>query len=325
MKKNLIIMSMTALILTGCSGDRAKISNPEVEVGGIKDHNVTADDLYQEMIENGGNGLTAFYSIIDQYILDDQYPRDDEKVASEYTELYEQYEEYYSSQGSSLKDMLKNNGETEESFSDSVYNSVQLQMAIKKYVTESVVTDEDIKTEYKERGEKNRASIITVTVPETDAEGKTIETAEAQTLATEKINSILKRLNDGEDFAKVAAETSEQETTAAKGGDLGYFYENEQEKIIVTKVKSLKTGDYTKEYFETSYGYTIVMKTEDPVTPSLEDDKKAIIDKLVKNEMTSNDYSAATQIALRKEYGMVINDEVLKNQYSIFQENSKEN
>lgn len=85
----------------------------------------------------------------------------------------------------------------------------------------------------------------------------------------EKAKELLKRLQGGESFEKLAKENS-QDGTAAQGGDLGYFTLQDVVPAFGEAAFALKPGELAKEPVKSQYGYHIV-KVEDkrirPVPP----------------------------------------------------------
>ncbi len=82
--------------------------------------------------------------------------------------------------------------------------------------------------------------------------------------AYQKAKDIIDKLNQGEDFAKLAKEYSEDPGTKDKGGDLGFVkrgvFVPEFDKAIFD---DLKVGEITQEPVETIFGYHIIQKLEE--------------------------------------------------------------
>jgi peptidyl-prolyl cis-trans isomerase SurA len=103
------------------------------------------------------------------------------------------------------------------------------------------VSDDEVRAYY-ERHVKDgsnvqvRASHVFVAIPE-GADPTTV--AEKQRQA----QKILERAQAGEDFAKLARESSDDAATRADGGDLGYFGKDMLPKAIEELVFSMKVGD----------------------------------------------------------------------------------
>jgi peptidyl-prolyl cis-trans isomerase SurA len=103
------------------------------------------------------------------------------------------------------------------------------------------ISDDDVKAYY-ERHLKSganvqvRASHIFVSIPDgADAATVTEKQAHAQKL--------LERAQAGEDFAKLARESSDDPATRAEGGDLGYFGKDMLPKAIEEMVFAMKPGE----------------------------------------------------------------------------------
>lgn len=91
--------------------------------------------------------------------------------------------------------------------------------------------------------------------------------AKDSTQAEAKINELYQKLEQGEEFATLAKQHSDDPGSASKGGDLGMsrlLPEMENLKIKLGK------GEYSKP-FQTAYGYHILTVTEVEETPSFED------------------------------------------------------
>ena len=71
---------------------------------------------------------------------------------------------------------------------------------------------------------------------------------------------VLKLALDGEDFATLAKEYSD-DSSASKDGDLGYFTQDEMVSAFSKAAFSLKTGEIYNKVVETSSGYHIIKKT----------------------------------------------------------------
>jgi len=99
---------------------------------------------------------------------------------------------------------------------------------------------------------------------------------EAEALA--KTQTLLKRLQAGEDFAKVAQAESDDAGTGAKGGDLGGFSHGQMVPAFDTAAFALKPGELS-EPVKTQFGYHII-KLESKGKVSYEEAKPSIDKKL---------------------------------------------
>ena len=75
---------------------------------------------------------------------------------------------------------------------------------------------------------------------------------------TKKIEKdIIKKLNNGEDFDKLAKEYSTDKATKDKGGDTGWFNTRHMHEEFEKAANNLKKGTYTTTPVKTKYGYHI--------------------------------------------------------------------
>jgi len=83
----------------------------------------------------------------------------------------------------------------------------------------------------------------------------------------EQAEAIIKKLEAGADFAKLAAEDS-KDPSGKNGGDLGWFNLQTMVKPFSDAVAALKKGEITKQPVETQYGWHVI-KLEDTRTPTI--------------------------------------------------------
>ena len=72
---------------------------------------------------------------------------------------------------------------------------------------------------------------------------------------------VLEKLGEGEDFAILAGELSECETSAPKGGDVGIFRSGQMIAEFEKAVHNLKIGEVSKPV-ESELGYHIIQRLE---------------------------------------------------------------
>jgi peptidyl-prolyl cis-trans isomerase SurA len=103
------------------------------------------------------------------------------------------------------------------------------------------------------RGDKINVRHILIRIEKSSADDKQVY---------ERLNEIRKRALDGEDFNKLAQECSDDSTTKAQGGELGWFaLDDIQIDEFKNAVDTLKIGEISAP-FQTQFGYHIV-KLED--------------------------------------------------------------
>ncbi len=125
--------------------------------------------------------------------------------------------------------------------------------ALQEVYSQIKITDEDA-LKYFNEVTQVRARHILIKVDE-NADEKTVE--EKKKLA----ESIRQRILNGEDFAKLAKEYSEDEGTKDKGGDLGFFGKGQMVQEFENAAFSLKPGEIS-ELVKTKYGFHIIQVLE---------------------------------------------------------------
>ncbi|MGE5840431.1 MAG: peptidylprolyl isomerase [Deltaproteobacteria bacterium] len=137
----------------------------------------------------------------------------------------------------------------------------------KEVLSRITVTEEDMKLYYQAHQEEFRTPesvkashvLIRVNPGASDDEKKK---------AREKAEAALKRIKDGEDFAKVASEVSEDPGSKTKGGDLGFFSKGRMVKPFEDAAFALKPGQLS-DVVESPFGFHVI-KVEDKKEAAIE-------------------------------------------------------
>tara|TARA_R110000765_G_scaffold136630_7_gene235877 strand:+ start:531 stop:2426 length:1896 start_codon:yes stop_codon:yes gene_type:complete len=131
--------------------------------------------------------------------------------------------------------------------------------------------------------EQRRASHILVEVADDDADAKA------------RIEAAAARINAGEDFAKVAADVSEDGGSARNGGDLGYVIKGSFDPSFDDALFALKTDEVSAPVL-TSYGYHLIKLTDlkAPEVPTLESMREQLVQEL-KSEQVERAFVDASQ------------------------------
>ena len=149
-------------------------------------------------------------------------------------------------------------------FSDNFLANEYLKREVAQKVT---VSDDEVKTYYDSHKdefktqEMVKARHILVRVENAASEDE-------KKKAKDKAEMYLKKIMDGEDFAKMAAEVSDDPGSKAKGGDLGFFPKGRMVKSFEDAAFALKPGE-TSGIVETQFGFHII-KVEDKKEPTIE-------------------------------------------------------
>lgn len=314
MKKNTIIsLCLVALLVTGC-GKIAKLENGEEVVVSINGENITANDLYNQIKDKYGRDVLI--NMVDTIILDKTYKTDDYM-----TNIINKEVDYYKGQlGENFLPYIKSEiglNSEQELFTYFLLD-YKRSLAIKDYV-KNTVTDKEIKDYYKKETVGDiKASHILIQPNVTDgmtSEEITAKEKEAEDLAKE----LIKKLNNGDDFAKLAKEYG-SDGTASKGGDLGWFNKGAMDEAFEKAAFALKKDEYTLTPVKSSFGYHLILKTGEKDKPALDEVKDSVIEDIATNKLSEGDttipYKALQE--LRKKHDLKIDDSELKKQYDSY-------
>jgi len=173
---------------------------------------------------------------------------------------------------------------TVDAITSQIKQSKTIQMFIEEKVMSTVsISDEETKAYFDSHPdefkmpERIRASHILLKV-----DPKATDASKAETL--KKIEEIKSKLDNGEDFAKLAEENSDC-PSSAKGGDLGFFSRGQMVKPFEETAFALKPGEVSG-VVETQFGYHIIKTQEKKIatTLSYDDIKEKLTGKLKENK-----------------------------------------
>ena len=91
----------------------------------------------------------------------------------------------------------------------------------------------------------------------------TEEKADAEEKARQEALDLIKQLDEGANFEELAKEYSDDTGSASDGGLIDYFNKdsNMDEAFLEASI-DLETGKYTEEPVKSTYGYHIILKTD---------------------------------------------------------------
>jgi peptidyl-prolyl cis-trans isomerase SurA len=158
-------------------------------------------------------------------------------------------------------------------------------------------------TDKRERIPQIRASHILVNF--NGPEGKP-DTAYARA----KIDTVMQKIKNGEDFSKLAEQYSDDTGSKKKGGDLGFFSRRMMVKPFDEAAFNLKPGELS-DVVESNFGFHIIKLTEQKPYPSFDEDKEEL-EKIFKQTRYQDDYDSLVD-GLKAKYGFTINQATLNN------------
>lgn len=316
LKKGIIVAFVT-LMLAGC-GSIPKLKDGTELIVKMDGMNITVTDFYQTLKDN--YGTYALVNSIDTTLLNKVYPTTDEltkKVDAQVLTLKNQF-------GSDFENAISYyyGVSTEKQLSDYILMSFKRQLASNDYAA-TLIKDNDIKKYYDEKSVGDiKASHILIKSDAADT-ATDAEKAKAEEEALKIAKSIINKLDAGEDFAALAKKYSD-DSSASDGGNLGYFNRGEMVAAFEDAAVALKVGEYSKTPVKTTYGYHIILKTDQKEKPKYDDVKDKIKTTLISQKVanTSN-INAFAMEWLREKHNLEIFDSELKVKYDHYMNQQK--
>ena len=280
-------------------------TEPVAEIDGLV---VTADDLYEDMKQI--YSISSLLDKIDNNILVEKYPEDDEmndEVEEQATNYYNMYKSYY---GMEKEDFLTRNGfGSKKAFLE----YLKLQYRRNKYTEDYIktkISDDEIEDYYDDKvyGDINTKHILV----KVDSNASDEEKKEAE----DKAKEIIAKLDDGKTFDEVKEEYKDDITYE----ELGYkSYNASLEAAYMEEMQKLENDSYSKTPVQTSYGYHIVYRIDQKEKPKLKDVKDEIISTLVDEKKAEDEniqYKALD--FMREEANLKFSDTVLEDKYNTY-------
>ncbi len=278
-KKNIIVivalLVVTNLFTYYASTGKTSVLGDKttVDVASVDDKTFTSNDIYTTWVEDNQSvsTLDALLTSVDEHILNDKYA-DDESVEEELELQTDQTRAYYESQGQDFDELLEQSGMDEDSWKELYRNQILSTKATQEYV-ESIITEEEVQAAYDLDVPKIKTSHILFKVePSDDVAVEEVE-QEALAKANEVYAELQLAIEESGDveatFAEFATTYSEDETSKDHGGDIGYS--NSEDALYQSAIEGLEIGEYT-EVVQTSYGYSIILKTDVQEKASLDEE-----------------------------------------------------
>src|SRR5699024_5414832 len=235
-------LSLGLIGLSACGGGTSE------NVEATKAGKVTKDDIYEDMISSvGGESLKKLMTL---KVLEDKYEVSEEDIDKELEDLKEQV-------GDEFDQVLAMQGVTE----DELRTDIKANMLQEQAITEDIEIDDEELKEYYDR-------------MNTEIEARHILVEDE-----DKAKDIKKKLDDDEDFAKLAKKHSVDEGSAEEGGDVGYFSVGSMVAAFEDAAFTMEIGEIS-DRVQSAFGYHIIevldIKESDENIVACEDKKYEI-------------------------------------------------
>ena len=308
------------MTLAGC-GAIPTLKNGEQKVASYGKSGISAEQLYDSL--KNKYGAEVFVDLFDTAILDKKYKETSAETS------------YVNSQIDSIKESAKENKmeytdvlkyygfkSTKEAKAFIKLN-YRRDLAVNDYL-KSNIKDSEIKKYYETEVYGNIKLKHILISPNTSDDMTTEDKAKAEKEAKKTAESIIKKLEKGASFSKLAKKYSDDSATAKKGGDLGWVATGDMVEEFDNAAFKLKKGKYTTSPVKTTYGYHIIYKLDEKKKPTLKSVKKEIVESLAKEKLSSDPTLYYTALdAVRKDAGLKFEDKELKKVYNTYLENAK--
>ncbi|MUT66068.1 peptidyl-prolyl cis-trans isomerase [Paenibacillus sp. NEAU-GSW1] len=239
-------------------------------VASVNGKKISQNELYNEMLPQ--SGASTLDTLITKELIDQAADKagisvSEKDVDAEIEKLVTQF-----GSQEALDSAVTQAGMTMESLRDNTFMQLKIRKILEPKTT---VKDEDVQKYFDE----NKASFAT---PEQ------IRVSHIYLATKEEAEAVLKQLNEGGDFAKLAAEKSTDTNSSPNGGDLGFIGKGDiGDEAFDTAAFALKIGEMSG-VVQSASGFHIIKKTEEKAatTPTFEEKKEDIRTQLIDEQIS---------------------------------------
>ena len=271
MKKNtkLLVWILGAIIVAAIIIVAMVTSSAKNEtLATVDGKNITKENLYDALVKD--YGAATLDTLISDKIIELESEKQNIKVTDK--EIQKELETLYAQYGGeeALTEQLKASGSTIDALKEDVVSYMETRKLIEPTIK---ITDKEISAYF----EENKDSFT---------QAEQVEASHILVKDKATAEEVLKKLNDGGDFAKLAKEYSTDTSNADNGGSLGYFGKGQMVTEFEDVAFKLKVNEIS-EPVKTEYGYHIIKVTgkKEAKVANLEDNKAAIKEQLLTEKL----------------------------------------
>lgn len=221
--------------------------------------------------------------MIDNEVVYQQAQKEKIKVTDdEVNQKYSQIEKMLDT-NQEYKKLLDDAGVDEDYLKETIKKDLAVQKYRENFEQDLKVTDKEVEKYYKEHKDDFKEESVEayhILVSTLDDNNKPVDDSKKEELKS-KAESLLKEINNGGDFEKIAKENSDDKSSGKKGGYLGYFTKDSKNAQFTKEAFKLEKGQVSN-VFETPFGYEIVKVTNKKTEQkSLEDSREEIVNRIL--------------------------------------------
>lgn len=272
-----VALSISVIGLSGCSGGTKYISS--------KAGDVTEKDIVESI---GASQLskTATSMMIQKVLLDKYKGKINEKAIEE--QLQKAQTQYGGKE--KFEQLLKQQGFTLDKYKDGLKVKAAQTLLINDY---NGVNEDKLKESYEKNKHQYHLAHILISV-KSDSNPNGLSDEEAKSKAEE----LHKKIKDGEDFATLAKENSNDTANASNGGDLGWSSKEDNSFVKEFKEAAYElTKGNVSDVVKTSFGYHIIKVLDEK--DATFDEMKATLAEKAAEEAVKKDSTVVSK-ALKK-------------------------
>ena len=308
-----IVILLIINIVLIANGHKVKLSNGNEIIASVDGKDFVAEDLFDDLKDLYGSN--SLLNLVDKFIISKEI-KDDSKARSKAKENLESIRSQYESAGYDWDTVLTQYGyENEDSLLEELMTSVKKEEVAKNYLKENL-SDEEINKYYEDEVYGTYSAKHILIKPATTDNRPDEEKNAAEEAAKNKAQEVINRLNNGEDFASLVKEYSEDEGSVDKEGLVENFTKGDVVDEFFNATAKLKDGEYTTEPVKSSYGYHVILRVSATEKKALKDIKDEVVEKIIEKKLDEDSsLYTKTWVEIRKKYNFTINDTKLKDTY----------
>lgn len=311
-----ICLILLVILIFVIKGHEVKLKDGKEIVASIDGKDVTAEDLFNELKRQNGNGTTMIVNTIDDFIANKELENTDE-IKKEANARLASLKLQYQQMGYDFNTVLISSGfENEEELLQQLISDYKKEAVAKKYISNHLTEDEI--NAYYENEIYGKLTVKHILIrPDTTSTSTNEEKTAAEEAAKARAQEVIQKLKDGAAWADLVKEYSDD--TGSKE-DEGLIEIEDKDSVVEEFFKAsiaLTDNNYTQEPVKSQFGYHVILRIKQDEKPSLDSVKENVKTKLVSNKI-ANDTKLLdkTWVSIRKDYKLKINDTKLEKIYN---------